>query len=103
MRLLATVGGALLVLALLAALSWLSLSERASGVRSRCRQAGVTTRVVDVPAGRKVVGVAWRGDTLWVLTRPAAPGEAPDEGWSLREEPSWGWRNEVVLHSLGGD
>jgi hypothetical protein len=102
LRLLATVGGVLAVLALLAALSWFSLSERASGIRSRCRQAGVTTRVVDVPAGRKVVGVAWQGDTLWVLTRPAAAGESPDEGWSLREEPSWGWRNEVLLRPQGG-
>lgn len=102
MRTLAAVGGLLVVLTLLAALSWLSLSERASGVRSRCRQAGVTTRLVDVPAGRKVAGVAWRGDTLWVLTRPAAPGELPDESWSLREEPSWGWRNEVLLRTQGG-
>ena len=102
MRVLATAGSVLAVLVLLAALTWLSLSERASGVRSRCRQAGVTTRLVEVPAGRKVVGVAWRGDALWVLTRPASAGEAPDEGWSLLEEPSWGWRGEVLLRTQGG-
>ena len=99
---LTAVVSSLVMLALLAALSWLSLSERASHVRSRYRLAGVTTKIVDVPAGRKVVGVAWQGVTLWVLTRPAVAGEAPDEGWSLREEPSWGWRNEVQFRSLGG-
>lgn len=102
MKYLATAGGVLVVLALLAVLSWLSLSEQASHVRERCRLGGVATRVVDVPAGRKVVGVAWQGTTLWVLTRPAAAGESPDEEWSLREEPSWSWRNEVLLHPRGG-
>jgi len=99
LKYLATIGSVLAVLVLLAALSWLSLSERASSARSRFRSAGVTTKVVGVPVGRKVVGVAWQGATLWVLTRPAAAGEAPDEGWSLREEPSWGWRNEVVFRT----
>jgi hypothetical protein len=101
-RVLATVGSLLAALALLAVLSWLSLSGGASRVRRGYGLDAAATRVVDVPAGRKVAGVAWRGDTLWVLTRPAVAGEPPDEGWSLREEPSWGWRSEVLLRPQGG-
>ena len=80
MRTIATVGSLLVVLALLGGLSWLSLSGRASHVRRRYGLDAAATRVVDVPVGRKVVGVTWRGDTLWVLTRPATEGERPDEG-----------------------
>ena len=45
---------------------------------------------VALPAGRKLVNATWKESNLWVLTRPAASGEATDAEWVFDEYPSWG-------------
>lgn len=46
--------------------------------------------VVQVPPGRKLVGASWKGDGLWVLTRPTAPGEISNQVWEMDEYSGWG-------------
>jgi hypothetical protein len=45
---------------------------------------------VTLPAGRKLVNATWKNSNLWVLTRPAAVGEAADAEWTFEEHSSWG-------------
>jgi hypothetical protein len=44
-----------------------------------------------LPPGRKLVGVTWKGNDLWTITRPAKPDEPVDEAWHLDEHSSWGF------------
>jgi len=49
-----------------------------------------TARTVTLPPGRKIAGATWKGDTLWVLSRPAAEIEISDEVMYLDEHSGWG-------------
>lgn len=55
---------------------------------ARARRFGGTSHV-DAQAGHKVIGATWKGDDLWLLSRPMRAGDEP-EVLTLRESSSWG-------------
>jgi hypothetical protein len=42
-----------------------------------------------LPAGRKLINVTWKGDSLWFITRPMKAGEEP-ETYEFKESSSIG-------------
>ena len=63
---------------------------------SRRHAWGVNT-VVEAAPGRKLVNAMWKGDDLWILTRPAGEGERFDQEWMLDEYSTWGAFNNHIL------
>jgi hypothetical protein len=47
------------------------------------------TATVDLPAGQKLVNLTWKEADLWILTRPAKPGEVP-ETYTFAEKSTYG-------------
>jgi hypothetical protein len=56
----------------------------------RDMRAGMVVHNVDLPAGRKLVGVTWKDGEPWALTRSATVDETVGEVWEL--ESKWSWR-----------
>jgi hypothetical protein len=56
--------------------------------QSRARKFGGTAKV-ELEPGKKLVVVTWKESNLWVLTRPARPGE-PVEIYEFSESSSFG-------------
>lgn len=54
------------------------------------------TATVDLPEGRKLVTASFKQDNLWLLTRAAKAGEAP-ETFELIEDSSFGMMNGKVI------
>lgn len=46
--------------------------------------------------GQKLVMVTWKGDDLWVLTRPMRPGEVAEK-YEFQEESSYGLLQGKVI------
>jgi hypothetical protein len=44
---------------------------------------------VNIPADKKLVIATWKGDNLWLMTRPRKEGETP-ETYFFQESSSWG-------------
>jgi hypothetical protein len=81
--------------ACLAAVSALCCSPN-NRLVSRRHAWGVNT-VVEAAPGRKLVDAMWKGDDLWILTRPAGEGERADREWMLDEYSTWGALNNHIL------
>jgi hypothetical protein len=47
------------------------------------------TMTVQVDAGQKLVNATWKGDSLWILTRPMEPGEKPTS-YVFKEDSAFG-------------
>ena len=44
---------------------------------------------INLPEGRKLVNVTWKGDHIWYLTRPMTKNDVA-ETYKFQEESSWG-------------
>jgi hypothetical protein len=44
---------------------------------------------INLPEGRKLVNVTWKGDHIWYLTRPMSKNDVA-ETYKFQEESSWG-------------
>jgi hypothetical protein len=44
---------------------------------------------INLPKGRKLVNVTWKGDQIWYLTRPMNSSDVA-ETYQFQEESSWG-------------
>ena len=62
---------------------------------SRARRFGGTEEVT-LDTGQKFVNVTWKDTDLWVLTRPARPGET-SETYTLHEKSSMGVMEGTIL------
>ena len=54
------------------------------------------TMTVTIPAGRKLVTVTWKAETLWYLTRPIRLGEAVEE-YEFKERSALGFVEGKVV------
>ncbi len=61
----------------------------------RAKQWGGNATSDEMPCGKKVVTVTWKGDDLWILTRELREGE-PVEDYTFTEDSSWGILNGTV-------
>ena len=61
----------------------------------RAKQWGGSATADEMPCGKKVVTVTWKGDDLWILTRKLRDGE-PVETYIFTEDSSWGILNGTV-------
>jgi len=66
----------------------LSILPTACTQQQRARALGGTADV-EIKAGHKVIGVGWKKDALWILTRPMHDGEVPEVAL-LTESSSFG-------------
>jgi hypothetical protein len=44
---------------------------------------------INLPKGRKLINVTWKGDQIWYLTRPMTETDIV-ESYQFQEESSWG-------------
>lgn len=52
---------------------------------------------VQLATGRKLVNATWKGDSLWMLTRPMRPDEKP-ETYEFRESSAFGvWEGVMAI------
>lgn len=71
------------LLTILFALMCISCTENA-----RVKSYGGTGSI-NLPKGRKLVTVTWKGPQLWYLTRPMNENDVP-ESYRFQEESNWG-------------
>lgn len=76
-------------------LSILAFAITSCTQQQRARQFGGTA-TENLPSGRKLVVVTWKGDHLWLLTRPMRPDEKP-EVYEFTESSSFGLLNGKVV------
>jgi hypothetical protein len=52
---------------------------------------------VELPTGRKLENITWKNNDMWILTRPARPGEVP-ETHKFSESSDFGvWQGEITI------
>jgi hypothetical protein len=54
------------------------------------------TMTETLPAGQKLINATWKGEDLWLLTRPARAGESP-ETYTFKGHGSIGILNGTVI------
>ena len=55
------------------------------------------TATIDLPAGRKLVTVTWKGEShIWYLTRPMTATDTA-ETYEFKESSSWGFIEGTVV------
>jgi len=54
------------------------------------------TATIDLPAGKKLVTVTWKGDEIWFLTRDMRAGDRA-ETYEFSENSSWGFMEGTVV------
>jgi hypothetical protein len=61
----------------------------------RAKNFGGTAKY-DLPKGKKLLVVTWKGDDMWYLVRDAKEGETP-ETYQFYESSSWGLMNGKII------
>lgn len=73
----------------------LALGSVACTQQDMARNFGGTAQI-DLPPGEKLVNVTWKQVDLWILTRPANPGETP-QTYRFKESSSFGVMEGTVV------